>query len=107
MLTHRLVQGELARHGPVIHAQKIIQVNQLQGVGHDVLFPHKVVAEELLHPGPLQLRLYFLHTDNQDKHSLPFLPEERQLPHSLHGEVFAGPAGKQRIIFQSFEYVLL
>lgn len=59
MLTHPLVQGELACHGPVIHAQKIIQVNQLQGVCHDVLVCHEVVAEELFHPGQFQLGFIF------------------------------------------------
>lgn len=64
--THPLVQEELAGHGPVVHAQTVVEEQDLQRVGHHVLLRQEVIAEELLHPGQLQPGLDFLHTHHTE-----------------------------------------
>lgn len=105
--THSFVEEVLGGHGPVVHAQTAVEDGRLPGVGHDVLSCEEVVAEELLHPAGSHLKLHvwlFMHSAEVKKRSVP---EEGQLPHLLHGDVFTGATGKQRIVLQSPEDVLL
>lgn len=121
------MEEELGTDCPIIHSQTVIEDHSLQGIGHCLFFCQEVIAKELLNPVDFHLNLYLFYSIGYDvklrlllvlysrckfkaatKHFIVmFVPEESKLSHFLNRDVFSRLTGKERIILQCLEHVLL